>query len=316
MKKLLIIFLITLSFIGCSQNLDDNFPNKINTKKTGRHSRIPGTKIFADVPPDYKYIDNLSRYQKDENLYFQIIESNASNIKQVKSNLTVEKIESTGASIDILKDIKLNNIEGIFGDGPSKKNNERKASLIFGDNNFVVIVTGVYPENSPQKREEILEVFKNLYYQKELDLDPFELANFDFDESITDYKYAMTISNLFLFNEDGDPKSENDFSNSINIGSMPHMSIKKSQEFIRSIIINAENSGNLIKSKNIESTQIGDYSASILDTKIEIQNKEGIIYIALLNGPESSVIFIGTAFEKMNELAKKYRETVKTIEIK
>lgn len=316
MKIIFTILLISFTLSSCGQDLKDDFPTEIKTEKTDEHKRVEGTKIFAKIPNDFEFIENLSRYQKADNLYVQFIESNSSNFHQAKPNFSREAIESKGAEIDILKDTKLNDLDAIFGDGPSKKPNERKTLLIFGDNEFVVIAVGVYPKNNNEGRNEIIEIFKNLVYQKNFELDPFELANFEFDQSISGFKYAMTMSNFFTFNEDGNPQSESDFSNSINIGTMPKMSLDKSKEFIKSIIQNAKNSGKEIKSTEIKTTKIGDYPASILDTEMEIQNRQGILYVVMLNGDESSVIFMGTSFDRKSELLEKYKETVKTIKIK
>lgn len=316
MKRIFTILLISFTLSSCGQDLKDDFPTEIKTEKTDEHKRVKGTKIFAKIPNDFEFIENLSRYQKADNLYVQFIESNSSNFHQAKPNFSREAIESKGAEIDILKDTKLNDLDAIFGDGPSKKPNERKTLLIFGDNEFVVIAVGVYPKNNNEGRNEIIEIFKNLVYQKNFELDPFELANFEFDQSISGFKYAMTMSNFFTFNEDGNPQSESDFSNSINIGTMPKMSLDKSKEFIQSIIQNAKNSGKEIKSKEIKTTKIGDYPASILDTEMEIQNRQGILYVVMLNGDESSVLFMGTSFDRKSELLEKYKETVKTIKIK
>lgn len=316
MKKIFILLLVGYMLSSCSQDLKDDFPTEIKTEKTNEYKRVEGTKVFAKIPQDYTFIEHLSRYQKSENLYIQFIESNASNFHKAKPNFSREAIESQGAKIDIIKDVAFNNLDAVFGDGPSKMFNERKALFIFGDDEFVVIVVGVYSKNNSKERDELLEIFKNLVYQKSFKLDPFELANFEFDQSITDYKYAMTVSNLFAFNEDGNPESETDFSNSINIGAMPKMSIRKNEEFIKSIIQNAKNTGKEFKSLEIQTTKIGDYPASILDTEVEIENRKGIIYLVLLNGAESSVVFIGTSFDRKSELLKKYKETVKTIRIK
>lgn len=292
------------------------FPYRNYNKKTNEHQRVIGTKIFANIPNDYTFKRNLSRYQKTENLYIQFIESNASNFYQAKPNFTREVIESKGAKIDILKDIKLNDLDAVFGDGPSKKLNERKTILVFGNNEFVAIVAGVYPKNNIDARNEILEVFKNIVYQKNYKLDPFELANFEFDKSITGFKYAMTMSNMFAFTEDGNPEPVGEFLTSMNIGAMPKMSVEKSKGFIKSIIQNAENAGNTIKSSEIKTTTIGGYPASILDTQIRVKNKDGVLYVVVLNGDESSVIFMGTAFDNTAKFLEKYKKTVKTIKIK
>lgn len=316
MKRFFTLLLISFTLSSCSQDLKDDFPTKIKTEKTDEHKRVEGTKIFAKIPKDYKFIDNLSRYQKEDNLYIQFVESNASNFYQAKPNFTREVIESKGAKVDILKDIKLNNLDAVFGDGPSKKSNERKTLFVFGDNDFVVIAVGVYPENNNDERNEILDVFKNLVYQKTFKLDPLELANFEFDQTITNFKYANTMSNMIAFTEDGMPEKVGEFSTSMNIASMPKMSGEKSKEFLLSIIQNTKNSGNKIKSSETQTIKIGDYPATILETEMEVENKTGVIYVALLNGEESSVLFMGTAFDRKSELLEKYKETVKTIKIK
>ena len=316
MKRIFTLLLIGFTLTSCSQDLKDNFPTEIKTEKSTEHKRVEGTKIFAKIPNGYKFIENLSRYQKADNLYVQFIESNASNFYQAKPNFSRKVIESKGAKVDILKDVKFNDLDAVFGDGPSKKSNERKTLFVFGDNEFVVIAVGVYPKNNSEGRNEILEIFKNLVYQKDFKLDPFELANFEFDQTITGFKYAMTMSNMFAFSEDGNPEAIGEFSTSMNIGAMPKMSTEKSGEFIKSIIQNAKNSGKEIKSSEIRTMKIGNYSASILDTEIEVENKKGNLYIVMLNGESSGVFFMGAAFDRKSELLQKYKETVKTIRIK
>lgn len=316
MKLFFTILLIGCTLSSCSQNLKDDFPTEIKTNKTSEHQRVEGAKIFVKVPDDFKFIENLSRYQKSDNLYIQIVESNASNFYKAKPNFSREVIESKGAKVDFIKDIKLQDFDGVYADGPSKKANERKAILIFGDNEFVVFVVGVYPKNNLSARNEILEIFKNLVYQKSFKLDPFELANFEFDQKITNFKYANTMSNMFTYTENGIPEKVGEFSTSINIGSMPKMSSGKSKEFIMSIVQNAKNSGVNIKSSEVQTIKIGDYPATVLETEVEVDNKAGVMYFVLINGSESSVIFMGTAFDRKSELLEKYKETVKTIRIK
>lgn len=76
MKKIFIILFIAFAISSCSQELKDNFPIVLKTEKTVEHRRVSGSKIFAKIPDDYKYIENLSRYQKAEDLYIQFIETN------------------------------------------------------------------------------------------------------------------------------------------------------------------------------------------------------------------------------------------------
>ena len=62
---------------------------------------------------------------------------------------------------------------------------------------------------------------------------------------------------------------------------MPKMYNEKSKEFILSIIQNAKNSGNEIKSSETQTTKIGDYPATVLETEMEVENKTGVMYVSL-----------------------------------
>jgi hypothetical protein len=316
MHRFFTLLLISLTFLSCAKDYPDTFPNRITTEKTEEHVRIKGTRIFAKIPKEYTYIENLSRYQKAENLYIQFTEANNTNFTKVKSGFNKETIEAKGATVDILKDVQFNNLDAIFGDGPSKNPQERKILFTFGDDTFAALIGAVYPVDDLEAREEILSIFKSFVYQKDFGLDSYELANFEFDQSITGFKHAQTLSNLFVFNKEGDPAAENDFSNSINISSMPKMSSEDGISFIQSIIRNAENAGKKISPSEIKKTQIGSYPAAVLNTEITIDNRKGILYVALLHGKNSSVVFMGTAFRDATTLLVKYILTAETIRIK
>lgn len=81
-------------------------------------------------------------------------------------------------------------------------------------------------------------------------------------------------------------------------------------------IQNAKNSGQEIENTKIQTTKIGNYPASVLNTEVEFENKKGELYVVVLNGEFSSVFFIGAVFDGKSELLQKYKETVRSIRIK
>ena len=110
--KLAINFvLIFTTFTSCGQNNNADFPNQVQTTKTDKHVRVMGTQVLGIMPPDFQYLKELARYQKNDKLYVQIIESNASNFVQAKPNFTRQAIEAKGAKIDVWKNVKLNEFE-------------------------------------------------------------------------------------------------------------------------------------------------------------------------------------------------------------
>jgi len=316
MKKLFTVLFISFIIVSCNDNDSSIFPKEISTEISNEHIRFKGSKVFAKIPKDYAYIENLSRYQKSNNLYVQFIELNNTDFFKKKSLFTKEKLESNGSQVDYLEDVKFNEYEGFIVDGPSKKADERKISLIFGDKDFAVMAVGVYSKDDETGKNEILEIFKNLVYQKNYNLDPFELANFEFDQTITNFKYSSTASNLYIYSESDSANLNNTESNYINIGAFQHMTPQGNKDFLESIANNAKNKGWEIESTIIQDSILGDYSTYTIESEFITKNKLAHLYLTMINNKESSVLFMGVCFNNCVETISKYKKTVKSIKIK
>ncbi len=316
LKKAFIGLTLILLTSTCYAQNDKEFPDQIHTVKTNKLKRITGTKVFAQIPNDYQYIKELARYQKNDKLYVQVIESNASNFVKVKSNFTKQAIEAKGAKIDVLKNIKLNQFEAIYGDGPSKYPDETKLMLIFGDETFVTIIAGVCKTADQEGKKELIEILKSVYYDKSLQIDSLELVNFDFDHSITNFKYAMTMSNLFMYAENGKNDAQNSTANSFLIGSLPKFTEEKANEFANDIPWRYEKKGMKLDNKTVIKTKINNYTAFVLTSKVALANKNGILYQAVLIGENSGLLFMGSAFSDTDNYLNKFKKTVASIKIK
>ena len=317
-KTIFNIILVLLTINSFGQQNENEFPSQIKTTKQGEHIRIKGTKVFAIVPSDFQYIKELTRFQKNEDkkLYFQIIESNASSFIQAKPNLSRQVMEAKGAKIDYYKQIQFNEFEGIYFEGPSKYPGETKLMLTFGDNSFVVMVVGVCKSVDFKGKKELQSIMKQIYYDKDLEIDPLELANFEFNTSITNFKYSMTVSNFFMYSQNGKIDVQNPTANSFQIGAMPQMTLDDANSFSKDLLWRYEQSGIALDSKKIKETKINNYPAFVLETKIKQQNKNGIMYQAFLVGENSCILFMGSAYCDLNSLLTKYKDTVESIKIK
>ncbi|WP_298321283.1 hypothetical protein [uncultured Aquimarina sp.] len=175
MKKLFVIITLGFTILSCNKNQKDDFPSVIKNQKTiefKRLKRVKGTRIFAKIPENYVFSTKSQRYQKTDSLSIQFTEFGLGSINFYKAKPSFKRsaFESKGLKIDVLKDVRFNDLDAIFGDGPSssKKVNERETFFIFGDDEFLVMVKGVYQKRDTIGRKEILEIFKNLNHQKDL----------------------------------------------------------------------------------------------------------------------------------------------------
>jgi len=307
--------MLFIVYTSCAREKQTGFPDQVKTTKTDKHQRTWGTKIFAVIPTNYQYIKELARYQKNDKLFVQFIESNASSFIDAKPNFSREAIETKGAIIDVLKDISYSEVGCIYGEGPSKYPGETKLMMIFGDKDFVVMIAGVCKNSDTKGKMELQEIFKTVFYEKAFELNPLELADFDFDKSITNFKYAMTASNIFMFTENGKYDAQNPTANSMNIGMMPQMAETKAEAYANDLPWRYERSGIKIGNKEIRKLKIGEHTVFVLNTKIELQNKNGILYQAVLVGKEKCIGFMGSAFNDLDNYLTKYKKTVESIKI-
>lgn len=315
--KLTINFILILStFASCGQKNNTDFPTQVMTNKTEKHVRVKGTKVYGIMPTDFQYIKELARYQKNEKLYVQVMESNASNFVQSKPNFTRQAIEAKGAKIDVLNNIKLNEFEAIYCEGPSKYPDETKLLLIFGDESFLVMITGVCKTADVGGKKELQEIFKSIYYDKTLQIDPLELANFEFDETITNFKYSMSASNLFLYAENGKSDAQNPTANSFQIGVLPQMTEEKAEIYANDLPWRYEKNGIKLDSKSITKTKINTHTAYVLETKIKYDNKDGLMYLAVLVNENTTILFMASAYDDLDNYLKKFKRTVETIKTK
>lgn len=312
----IIFILIFTTLTSCGQKSNTDFPSQIQTTKTTNHFRVMGTKVYGIIPSDFQHIRDLVRYQKNDNTYIQVIESNTSNFIEAKPKFTRQAIEAKGAKIDVLNNIKLNEYEAIYCAGPSKYPEETKLMLIFGDESFVVIIVGVCQTKDMEEKKQLQEIFKSIYYEKSLQVSPFELANFQFDNTITNFKYAITASNIFMYAENGKNDAQNPTSNSFQIMVMPKMTKEKAESYANDLPSRYETNGIKLDNKTITKSKINNHIAYILETKIKYDNRDGVLYQVVLVFENTTLLFKANAYNDVDNYLIKFKKTAETIKIK
>lgn len=309
--SLTITLLVSLN--SCSQ--DKKVFTDIKTTKSDNLTRIKGSNVFVKAPDDYQYVESQSRFQKSGQLFFQMVESNQSFLK-TRQTLKQDFVKQNGSEVDIWNEIKVNEYEGVYFEGPSASPGMTSMYLGFGDNNFVVMVIGIVRTADQAGQNELRNIFQTIYYDNNSTLDPLELANFEFDQSITQFKLTTTISNVFTFNKDTASGAKTKGEPYIQIFTLQQLAPEKAEAFLRDYLRRVENSGTKIDAKDIKSTTINGYPAYEVESSILIEGKTGYLYEAILRGQESSVLFVGFSTEDIPKYKDEFVRTAKTIRIK
>ncbi|MBS1519732.1 MAG: hypothetical protein JST50_01950 [Bacteroidetes bacterium] len=314
MKRFVNIILIFCALSSCAQN--NVFPDNINTTKTNDGFRIKGTGVFFQPREGFEYIKQMARYQKNEKLYLQVVETNTNGFSKVKQGLTRQAIEAKGAKVDVIKNVKFNQFDAIYIEGPSKFPGETKISLFFGGENFVVMIVGVCKTDDGEGKKELQDLLKSAYYDDSSQIDPFELADFEFDNSITNFKYVMTASNLYRYAENGERDNKNDTANSFEIGSFGKTPDDAAPNLMNNIIASYERNGVEFKNKTIVKTKINGFNSYVLQSEMTLSGKTGIMYMVIMMRDKTTVAFMGNAFNDTDNYLNKFKRTVESIKDK
>lgn len=315
-----LIFATTLTFCiaftSCS-NGQNFFPDKISVVKTEKLKRIKGTKLFVATPDTYKPMESMVRLQRDNNTYFQAIEIPNSNFNEYKSKLTKQAIESQGAKVDIDKPIEYNGYNAIYFSGPSKTDGETKLGLAFGDETFVMIIVGVCQTTDKAAMDELNKIFCTSYYDKSFEFNPLELANFKFDETITGFKYAATMGNMFIYTPNGkaDLAKQQDNLSMFQLSTLIVPSFSKAKEFLDYTISRYSVQG--IETSNVKKQDIfinGEQAYEVIMETKDKDNKKGNLYQVIIYKGANAVLFLA-ADDEQNKWLDKFKATAQTIKM-
>jgi hypothetical protein len=316
MKILFCLSLLIFTYNSFGQLKQYDFPTKIDNYKSDLHVRIGGTKVYAIFPKEYQYYPGFARIQKNDSLYLQFEEQTPSSFKQDIKYIISNTIDTMRVKNALIKNIKVKNFDAIYSESPSTSSGMTQLNLFFGDDSFVVIINGFYKSSDEKGKTELQNILKSIFYDNLLYINALELANFEFDPSITNFKPAMSATNIFMFSLNGNLDARNPFADSFYIYVCPKLTDMEADSLAVMLLSGYEASGALFDSKNITKKKINDYPAHTLETRFNLKNRNGIFYQAILIGENSSVTFLGCAYDNMDDYLLKFKKTVESIKIK
>jgi len=204
--------------------------------------------LFLTIPVNYKARDIASGYQeyrKDSITEIQIIENIYENFYYLKGEFLKNPSGLNNGDTGTSKAVRVGKYDGLYYTGPFKTADQKSAFLIFGDSSFAVIIAGFFKRTDKVVETELNNFLKTVSYDRSVMLDPLELANFTFDESITGFKYTPDGigAGSITYSSDGIIKSVED---------EHHKSLFRFETY---------KSGNIEKAKKILHKEIEDFSA-------------------------------------------------------
>ncbi|MEI6124100.1 MAG: hypothetical protein WCQ95_10800 [Bacteroidota bacterium] len=324
MKIIVLIlgFVFTLpSFVlGQSEKENLNIPDKIVIKKSSKYLQFPGTRVFILNPKGYILISSLIRFQKDNDTYIQAAEFPTISYLKQKASIqkSFEETKTKGLKSYYQKEFKLGDYDAFLVYGADNKPNLDQMVLVFGDNDFIVLVSCEMPANNELARKEILSALLSTYLDKTVKPDYSALVNFTIDVSKSNFKFNCHASQNFYYtiNGLGDPVN-NPFENQIIVSTLPSMkNTQERKEYALSMIQEYEKFGLTIPSFNQQEIIINGASAYEITFSGIYKGKSSKVYQIVLGDDKATILFCASAYDRQDELMKQFKNIAKSLKIK
>ncbi|MBG9378819.1 hypothetical protein I5907_21480 [Panacibacter sp. DH6] len=320
--KLLFGILLLLSCRAAKAQNDFKIPDQVSISKTASYQQFPGTRVFVEAPKNYELEKQLIRFQKNENTFFQIIESPLTNFAVKKAELVkgFEDAVNTGKIPKeyYKKEFKLDTYDAVLYYGRDNKPNLEQIVLCFGDKDFSVMALGEIPANDKSSRQEVLKALLSLYVDKTIKVDPTALASYSLDVSNTEFQYAGNISQMYYYTigGKGDP-ANNPFENEIMVMTLPAMKDKVILKYYAIDMIGRYKlSGMQITAYKGSDTILNGNYAYAITFNGSLKGKSNSVYQIVTGDDQSSLLFVGSAYSRQEELMNQIKTIAKTLRTK
>jgi hypothetical protein len=271
----------------------------ITTSKTDAHQRVKGTRVFLNIPEDYKEVVELARHSKREKLYFQTIELH-NPFSEIATNFEQMDKKMKEALVPVYNRLKFNGYDAIYSEGPSKFDGETKIGFWFGNDEISIMLLGVCKTDDKIGQNELRNIFASVYFDKDYPLNPLEIATFDFNSEKFGLKFSSNNSNMFMFEPDTvKNKKMGEEEVRVMIGTAPKMSDEKAEALAKDMSWRYAINGTFLKNLDIKKTSVGGFTAFALESKTENMDEgDGFVSQIVIVGEKSTLIFIGYCNDK------------------
>lgn len=318
MRRILILLLLTTGLFSCKNETvktgedPTRFPDTINNTMTERHERIPGSRVYVISPESFSFDMVKNQLRKSDTTFVQVVETPQAKFSKAKEAFTRENLEAQGGKVDILRPIRINELDAIYMDGPATIPDRRKAMIIMGDDDFVCLMVAEYPATSTNDRTEILDIFRTIVYDKDQSPSGTDTPVYDFDLSITGFKPAIISDAVNIYNLTGNPEDERVLPTSINFAPLPILPDAAQRQYFEQLIAESQQSPLQVKPAKPKKTTINGMPAMVVETTVSSEGQTGIFYAAILNGPNSAMVFISSAFDRPQLRIQQFKKTVQS----
>jgi hypothetical protein len=286
MKKILgLIF--AFGTLGVFAQSTTFLPTAFTNKKTNKHIHIPGTRFYMIPPDGFHTVTGNTALTKNKGFDYEF--------QELKTPRHLKGIyESYGFKTTDSALTKFDNYQAVIYE--MYLSGYYICMLNFWDSSFTASVTLTCPQADSSEYESAKKAFTSIYYDRSIVPDPYEVANFHLDNSMSEFKFSEYSNGVFTYTPGGIILTETPSSThpAINIFVQerdPNISANTMVERAKSVL--SDRGMKIIEATMLPTIKINLYEAA----EMEVYGRQNFIkyktYIAAIQDKENIILIVG-----------------------
>ena len=271
----------------------------INNKMGPGHIRVEGSKVYMVPPAGYEQVIGSIGFKDSRSDNSIIVREAVGSYKSLLESFLKENLKINGLKMLGQEKLTLNNEEATFFTLMQKVGPKTfgKYLLLFGDDEYNVMVSAVFPEGSAEA-DDIKQAMLSVAYKEERVDAPMPVG-FSIDFSGSGLKFARRISDAVMYTADGSSSNKSLTKNSFFAGS------GKEAPADRAALTITEN-------KPVQIAGLPGYEISATTTA---EGGNRMLYQVLLFRENMYYILLGSATENHSERLQTFRKIAATVKL-
>jgi hypothetical protein len=302
MNKIYALLLITCSLLSC--------------KQVDKKNNIPGTKIFIEVPKDFKFSKNIIGLEKNNNALIQVSDLVGGNYYSNANSFSKQAFEEKGAKVFEYEEFELDGYPAKYIYMQTQPD-QKGMYIVFGDSTFCDMVMAVFPPNDKTIADQIKESLFSIEYNKQLKVDHLALAFFKVNENNSKFKFAKASANMFTYSKGGIIKSSYENEPMFLITPFPADATITKEQISESMLNGLIQNGLVvIEEKNIKTERVNGYDAYEIEVYGYLKAKKVLFYMLVLVKENKAIGMQGITYSNFDNELIEFKEIAKKVVFK
>ena len=312
MKLKLSILFIAVSLFSNAQEL----PKTISAN----HIQVEGTNVFMIPPKSFELSSTFKGFHDPYNPMAMIMLMEIPGpYNEVSKGFNTDMLKEKGMDFISKKEIIVDSYQGLLVQVEQTGNGIifAKQLLIYGNEDFTMLVNGVFPKDSIQLGKGIVNSIMSTVVDSKILINPRETLSYSIDETVGPLKFISVIGNGMLFNRDlKTPTESPDKATLITDRSYANVEIENKKLFCISRVKNYPDDFSVDVTRGINEIEINGIKGYELYAKNNNRKDEEIYQVILFDNDGGYYVFVGSYSSIKNNVVSDIRRTIRTFKQK